>query len=619
MAKTKRRTLIGRFSRTAWLIALGLSLLCLSIAASAAIEDADSVTLDFNDVDIRVFIKFIGELSGQNFIVDPRVRANITLFSPGRISVAEAVQVLDAVLEVHGFTVVPSGRYQKIVPRAQARAQAVETLTAGSAHRIEDRLVTRIVPLQYADPDAVKALLAPLVSKTSVISADDRSGSLIITDTASNIQRLLTLIHEVDRIDAGRKIAVIPLHHAAAADVVTALNAIHAGASPKPSAGSDAPAIFMADERTNTLIMVVDPAKFAGVKGLIEQMDRERRPESARSRVYPLQHADAEETAEILQEFPRMQMSHPGSQATLALLNDQVRVHADKATNSLIVHGPPDAFDILEDVIGRLDIPRAMAYIEVLLLEVSGQREMEIGAEWVAAGKGSVSGNTAAAGGGFVNSPEESALPGLAAGQLPEGFSVGVFSQAIEIGGVNYNNLAALLSAVQKDRDVDIVSTPQILVIDNQEAKLNVGRNIPFQTATSTTDNETYNSFEYRDVGTTLTVTPHIDAGRRVQLDIGLELSQLESTTDFRPTTIKRTVDTSVRVEENRTVVIGGLIEDIEAVSEFKVPLLGDIPGLGRLFKFNRKSRQQTRIYVFLTPRILRHPSETGGQLDERI
>jgi general secretion pathway protein D len=340
-------------------------------------------------------------------------------------------------------------------------------------------------------------------------------------------------------------------------------------------------------------------------------LERERPPESAGIRIYHLEHADAEETAKILQEFPRTQTSHPGDQVTLALLDDRVRVHADPATNSLIVHGPSDAFAILEGVIGKLDIPRAMVYVEVLLLEVNGRHELEIGAEWIAAGKGSVNGEDAAVGGGFVNVPEESALGGLAEGQLPEGFSVGVFSQAIEIGGVTYNNLAGLISAVKTERDVDIVSTPQILVIDNEEAKLNVGRNVPFQTTTSTTDNESFNSFEYRDIGTILKVTPHVGAKNQVRLDIGLEFSVLESTTDFRPTTIKRTVDTSLLLAEKQTIVIGGLVEDIQGVSEFKVPLLGDIPGIGWLFKYSRKSRQMTRIYVFLTPRILRHPSET--------
>ncbi|MGB5619167.1 MAG: type II secretion system protein GspD, partial [Desulfobacterales bacterium] len=205
-----------------------------------------------------------------------------------------------------------------------------------------------------------------------------------------------------------------------------------------------------------------------------------------------------------------------------------------------------------------------------------------------------------------------SAIPPLTQGILPTGFSFGVFTEAIEIAGIQFNNLTALVQAFKEDRDVRILQTPQILTTENEEAKINVGKNIPFQTQSSTTDNQTFNSFEYRDVGTILKITPHISIERLVRLTIGLEVSALESTTDFRPTTLKRTIDTTVIVDDKSTIVIGGLIEDITAVREFKVPLLGDIPVLGWLFKVKSESQQRNNLFIFLSPHVINKPSEAA-------
>jgi general secretion pathway protein D len=233
-----------------------------------------------------------------------------------------------------------------------------------------------------------------------------------------------------------------------------------------------------------------------------------------------------------------------------------------------------------------------------------------LGTEWTAAGSTTIGNRDAVVGGGFLT--PTSAIPALTQGVLPQGFSFGVFTEAIDIAGIKFNNLTALVQAFKQDRDVNILQTPQILTTENEEAKINVGRNIPFQTQSSTTDNQTFNSFEYRDVGTILKITPHISIERLVRLTIGLEVSALESTTDFRPTTLKRTIDTTVIVDDKSTIVIGGLIEDTNAVSVYKVPLLGDIPVLGWLFKVQKSSQQKTNLYIFLTPHVINNPSEAA-------
>ncbi|MGA8239683.1 MAG: type II secretion system protein GspD, partial [Desulfobacterales bacterium] len=218
----------------------------------------------------------------------------------------------------------------------------------------------------------------------------------------------------------------------------------------------------------------------------------------------------------------------------------------------------------------------------------------------------------------FVQAPQDSALPGFVNGTFPNGFAVGVFTEAIDIAGVKFNNLTTLIQAVEEERDVTVLSTPQILVTDQEEAKINVGKNIPFQTRTSSSFDQTYNSYEYRDVGTILKVTPQIGDNETVRLNISLEVSLLESTTDFKPTTLKRTIDTSVLVNDSETVVIGGLIENSPARSENKVPLLGDIPLLGRLFKYETQSRQKTNLLVFLTPRVLNKSSDASNLDQEK-
>jgi general secretion pathway protein D len=601
-------------------LVLCTALFFLHGAADAQERDRSDryVTIDFNNVDINVFIKFISELTGRNFVVDQRVRGNVTIISPTKISIDEAYKVFESVLEVHGFTSVRAGKVYKILPAPDARTKNIETRVRAQRGAPEDKLVTQLIPLTYADPNEIKQIFTPLVSRNSVIVGYAPTNMLIVTDIYSNIQRLLKIIKEIDVAGIGREISVIPLMHADSNKMANILSSVFQTAPGGKKAGPQQIAKFVPDERTNSLITLASEVETLRIKQLVGMLDTETPSGKEKIRVYYLEYADAEDLAKVLQEVPSKTAAGTQGKATAPVVSEKTKITADKATNSLVIMAESDDYQVLEDIIRKLDIPRPMVYIEALIMEVNANKEFSFGTEWTAAGKASVGDKDAAAGGGFVRPLEESNLPTLATGALPAGFSFGVFTEAIEIAGVTFNNLTALINALQDDRDVNIISTPQILTTENQEAKINVGRNIPYQTRTSTTDNETFNSFEYRDVGTILTITPHTSQERLVRLNIGLELQVLESTTDFRPTTLKRTIDTTVIVQDGNTIAIGGLIDEVNAVNEVKVPLLGDIPVLGWLFKYKSESVQKQNLFIFLTPHVVNNPAEAERMYEQK-
>jgi len=600
------------------IIIAGITVTRAHAASSAGNSQDRFVTIDFNNVDINVFIKFISELTGKNFIIDQRVRGNVTIISPTKISVAEAYKVFESVLEVNGFSTVQAGEVTKILPSPEARTSDIPTRTSTRPVKPQDQLVTQLIPLTYADADEIKRLFTPMVSKTSLIVAYDPTNTLIVTDVLSNIQRLIKILKEIDVTGVGRQISVIPLEHADSTKMVETLTALfQTRGAPKrrTTTSSRDDTKFVADERTNTVIVLASEVEMARVRQLIDFLDRETPRGKEKIRVYYLEYANAEEIAKVLQNLPSKEATQTkGKGATGAtgapLLAGKVNITADKATNSLVITAGSDDYTVVEEVIKKLDIPRPMVYIEAVVMEVNAQKDFSLGTQWTAAGSTNIGNKPAAVGGGFL--APNSAIPALTQGVLPQGFSFGVFTEAIDIAGIKFNNLTALIQAFKQDRDVNILQTPQILTTENEEAKINVGRNIPFQTQSSTTDNQTFNSFEYRDVGTILKITPHISIERLVRLTIGLEVSALESTTDFRPTTLKRTIDTTVIVDDKSTIVIGGLIEDTKAVSEYKVPLLGDIPVLGWLFKVQNSSQQKTNLFIFLSPHVINNPSEAA-------
>ena len=574
------------------------------------------VSIDFNDVDISVFIKFISELTGKNFVIDQRVRSKVTIISPAKISIAEAYKVFESVLEVHGFATVDAGDVIKIVPAADARSKSIETKLSEARLSQDDRIITQLIRLKYADPDEVKRLFTPLISKSSVILSYAPTNTLIITDAESNLKRLSRLLEAIDVTGTGRKITVLPVEYADATKLVSILSTVFK-MDQRPQRGSpSAPLTFISDERTNSIVLLAGEGETEHVKRLVSLLDKETPRGKGNINVYYLEHANAEDVVSVLQNIPQKGADTEPGKKTAPVVSDKVRITADKATNSLIITADKEDYEVLEDIIRKIDIPRAMVYIESLIMEVNVKKEFRLGTEWQVGDDTKYNNREAVYGGGFTGEGlinYDSSLATATAGVtpvLPSGMSLGLFGETLNIGGITFPSVAAVARAYQTDSDVNILSTPQILTTDNQEAKITVGRNVPFQTTTTTTNTETYNSFEYRDVGKTLKITPQISKGRMVRLNISLEVTTLEDATDNRPTTLKRTVDTTVIVQDRHTVVLGGLIDDKDSNAVNKVPCLGDVPGFGWLFKSDRKGGSKDNLYIFLTPRVIKNPAE---------
>lgn len=625
-----------------------LALVALLWVASAAAQPAapgapegkpgeQFVSIDFNNVDISLFIKFMSELTGTNFVVDNAVKGKVTIISPARISLDEAYRVFESVLEVNGFTTVRAGEIVKIIPAPEARTKNIQTLLELERANPEDKVVTQLIPLKYADPEEVKRLFTPLVSKNSIILGYAPANTVIITDMQSNIQRLAKILKQIDQPGTGQQISVLPLQNADAAKLVTLLtNLFKTTAAPRPQAGAtaDKQPVIVADERTNTVVILASDGDTLRIRNLIALIDKETPRGRGRINVYYCEHASAEDLAKVLQEIPSQQGAAgstggaggagtgASAKAPTAVVLGKVQINADKATNSLIVMADKEDYEVVEAVIKKLDIPRSMVYIESLIMEVNAQKSLDIGIRWQLFEDTRINNNRGVYGGGFSGtSTAASAVAGLV---NPTGLALGMLTEPFTIGGVTVSNITAIINAVKTDDDFRILSTPQILTTDNEEARITVGENRPFQTrATTDVSGGTFESFEYRDVGKILKITPHVSEGRNVRLKLSLEVTSLDrvatvATTPTRPVTQKRTIDTTVLVQDNHTIVIGGLIDDSRNTNETKVPGLGDIPLLGWLFKTQSKGDQKTNLYIFLTPRVIKSPAEADRILSEK-
>ena len=577
------------------------------------------VSIDFNNVDINVFIKFMSELTGTNFVVDQRVKGKVTIISPSKISLDEAYKVFESVLEVHGYTTVQSGEVVKIIPSPDARSKSIETKLREESTGPRDRVVTQLIPLKYADPVEIKRLFTPMVSKSSVILAYPPTNTLIVTDVYSNIKRLLSILKEIDITGIGQEISVIPLEYSDASKLVNLLSTVFKPTRPKGKGVEDKIITMVADERTNTIVLLASEVDTVRIKRLISMVDKEAPRGKGKIHVYYCKNATAEELAKVLQGLPTEKAGAAKGKAAAPVVAGAVQISADKATNSLIIMADKDDYLVLEEVIKKLDIPRSMVYIEALIMEVDMEKSLDIGVDWSVFGKTTIDGKETAIGGGFRRGIEVS--PGEL---LQGGLTMGLLTEPITIAGITVNNISAIVNAVKTDDDFRILSTPQVLTTDNEEARITVGENRPYQTR-STTDvsGGTFESFEYRDVGKILKITPHVTEGRLVRMQINLEVTAIDAsatalTSATQPVTLKRTVDTTVIVSDSQTIVIGGLIDDTTTLTETKVPVLGDIPILGWLFKDQAETNQKTNLYIFLTPRVIKNPAEADSVLKEK-
>ncbi len=599
----------------------------------SATDSDDLISIDFNNVDIALLVKFISDLTGKNFVLDQRVNGKVTIISPEKISIPEAYRVFESVLEVYGYTTVQTGSIVKIIPLTDARTKNIETMLREESGAIDDRVVTQLIPLKFADATLVSRLFSPLISKNSVMMPYPATNTLIVTDVHSNINRLLTMLKTIDIPMTGRDITIFPLQYASADQLAKMLDSIFLPGNKTQrddAIGTDIPFRCVAEDRTNSLVVLANDDYTRRVRELIGTLDRETPKGNERMRVIYLENARADDLVKVLQDMPgKAGEGEAAKSGRQSLLSGNVKITADKATNSLIITANKDEYTVLEDIVRQLDIPRSMVYIECLIMEVNVNKDFALGTEWVSMGTTDVSGRDAAFGGGFSGAGTYPGVGGLSpldgtVGALPMGFSMGIFSELLDIGGIKFPGLAAIVRAYRQDKDVNILSTPQILTTDNEEAIITVGKNVPYQTKSGSTGTlESFNTYEYRDVGITLKITPQISKDRMVRLNINQEVTKLdvtsESTTRLnaeRPTTFKRTIATTVLVQDQRTVVIGGLIDDSFSETEYKTPCLGNIPGLGWLFKSLSTGREKTNLFVFLTPRVLQGPAESDRIYD---
>ena len=595
-------------------------------AAKKSTPDKPYVTIDFDDVDIAIFIKFISELTGKNFVIDKAVKGKVTIISPTKISVKEAYRVFESVLEVHGFTTVPAGSVTKIVPAVAARSKDIETRLRVEGISAEDKVVTQLIPLKYADPNELKKLFAPLISKSSVIVSYPPTGMLVITDVLSNIKRLLRIVGAIDVEGIGEEISIVPLEHAMATVMAKSLDTLFQkkGVRARKGATLEPTIKIVPDARTNTLIVLASEYDTMKIKQLVKLLDKETPPGEGDVHVYYLENANAEELVNVLMAIPSKQ--EKGAKAGKApVVSKEVQIVADKATNSLVIMANKDDYLVLEGVIKKLDIVRKMVYIEALLMEVDARKAFDLGMQWFIGDEkiATRDGKNIAAFAG--STPSQNLFPSIdpvtSTGILPPGLSLGVLGEAINIAGINFPNIGAVVKAFQGDSDVHILQTPQLMTLDNEEAEIQIGKNIPYLTRQETSSADfNYSNYEYKDVGVTLNIVPQINQERFVRLKISQTVAQVVEAESIvgLPTTLKRVAKTTVTVKDGHTVVIGGLIDQALNESTSSVPCLGDIPGLGWLFRTTSRAEDRTNLFIFITPHIIENPAEAKEVYEEK-
>lgn len=591
------------------------------------------VMLDFDNVNIEVFVKFISELTGKNFIIDEKVRGKVTIVSPKKIPVQDVYKVFLSVLEINGFATVPVGDIIKIVPSSIAREKSVETRSKKNGSESDDRMITQIMTLERSNSDEVKRVLDPIIPKTSSVLSYPPANILIITDYLSNIRRMQEIVKALDVEEAGAQITYVPLKNASSSEVTKSLTGVF-----QQRRANASPVKIVADPRTNSVIIFANVADTANVRKLVAMMDKDVPRGESNIQVFRLQNSVAEDLAKVLNNIVKETSGSAaagaaasgtaaaGQKVTAPVVSRNVQVVPDKATNTLIIMAEREDYKILENIIRQLDVPRPMVYIEALIMEVKANKDFKLGVEWsgvkdtgsITGLDGSKSAAFASSGTGVLSALTSTTIDTATTSLgLPSGFSMGIIGAGIKIGDVLFPTIGAMVQAYKSDTDVSILSTPQLLTLDNEEAEINVGENVPYltrqdSTASTTTNAVNYNTYEYKDVGVILNITPNINQENFIRLKISQQVTKVisgtseDTTKPSIPTTLKRTAKTTVVVKDNETVVIGGLVGDSTDDKTNKVPFLGEIPIMGWLFKAKTVAREKTNLYIFLTPHIVR-------------
>ena len=600
------------------------------------------ILLNFQAADIQAVVKAVSQMTNRNFLLDPRVKGQITIISAKPVSTAAAYQIFLSALKAQGFTAVEGVGVTRIVPTTEAKTSAdvVDQPYGG------ERIQTHVLVVQHNSATQMIPLLRPLMAPTSQIASYDPANALIITDYADNIRRLLRIIEKIDQ-PVSSDVTILTLKHASAldlADLVARLSMPGGGAPGQPTAAPSAGDRFtiIPDMRTNSLLVRADnPGRVNQIRSLVEKLDVPA-TRGGQTRVVYLRNADSTKLAEVLRgliagEARSQQATAPGvsgvpgaprpAAAAGGARAEASLVQADEATNALIINAPDATYNNLRGVIEKLDIRRTQVYVEAMIVEMSTDAAHELGIQWSGAtnvGAGAVTGSQ-----NFPNANPSINLAGAnpAALATAGGLLLGYVGPLITLpDGSQIRTLGALARALEQRNLANVLSTPNLMTLDNAEAKIVVGQNVPFVTGSFASPGgaaapNPFQTIERKDVGLTLKIKPQVSEGGLLKLDIYQEISSVAPTSGSGASdliTNKRSIETKVLVDDGHTIVLGGLIEDNRTESEQSVPLLGRIPLIGFLFRYKQKTGKRTNLMVFLRPTILYGPTDTHSVTTDR-
>ena len=593
--------------------------------ASPVFAAARGVVLNFNEVDISTMVKFISDLTGRDFVLDDRVKGKISVYSPSKLSIQEAYNVFVSVLELKGFTVVQSGKVAKIIPISSAKQSGLTLLKSGEIPPVNENYVAQVNKLEHISAQEAVSFLQPMVSKDGHISAFGPGNLLLVVDSSLNIRKLQGILHLIDTEKTREGVEIIYLQYASADNAAKTIQQWLTGNESKSAApaGTAAPPVnlttVLADQRLNALLVFGSDSVKQEVRELVAKLDVQPPEASSKVNVYYLENSDATDMSKVLDGVIKGMTAatatagQPGAAAAAQsspFESGKITITPDKATNSLVIMASPNDYANLVQVIKKLDRRSKQVFVQVLIAEVTLNKSRNTGVQLGALGVAQISRYF---GIGAFYDPfgvvSTLATSGLASSTSS---SSSTTSSTINfpVAGVP-GNIGAVLQALDSNDLLNVLSTPNILTSDNKEAEIIVGENVPFQGSSTISSGLSTTSIERKDVGITLKIKPQISEGDYIRLDLSQEISAIGATitvgngaTD-RITT-KRSAKTNIVVKNGETVVIGGLIQDSDEDVITKIPFLGDIPGLGWLFKTKSKSKTKTNLMILLTPRIVK-------------
>jgi len=566
------------------------SLIGVLLFSSSVSFSQESAQIELNDVEIPTLIDTVSRITGKNFVLDPRVKGRVTVITGREVDPDELYELFLSILSVHGFSAVPAGEGSnliKVVPSNQAKQQPVPVIENGdkASSRKADELITRVIRVEHVPAAMLVPILRPLVPSTGQLQAYGPSNTILISDRAANIERLIKVIKRMDRAD-DEELEVVPLRYASATDLAATIQKLQQS-NVKGASTNDK---VSADERTNSLLLSGDKSSRQQVRKIIAKLDTPQ-PIEERTQVIYLRYAKAEELAQVLAGFSESQKttkaSTKGAAGTQAA---EIDIQADEASNSLIITAEPSVQKNLANVIKRLDVRRAQVLVEAVIAEVTSDLQKTLGISLGGSSDGGVS----------ILSGATNLVPDLGGARIGFGDNVGD------------NTFGLLIDALQGDSGNNILSTPTVLALDNEQASIVIGQNVPFVTgSTSTSTGDTTNPFqtiERQDVGITLTITPQINEGDSIRLDVEQEVSSVATSAVSASDLITnvRSITTSAMVEDGQVLVLGGLMEDTFTDTLTKTPVLGDVPILGKLFQSTTTTKRKQNLMVFIHPVIMR-------------